>query len=293
MLWAQLLSRENELGLGRDGGDPEHLVRVIEWWSRAAGAYRASNDGALVPAEGGNTQPAAPVELVAAVNEEFARPVREFPEAAKATGELQLYSYMLRGEQRGTSYYHGPYPGPDGTTLIVEEFTRLRNNELIWSSRPPLLPFDTVCSVLEIEPGVVFDFDIFQGMKTEPTDFRSKLRRTSLLTCDDGDPRPISEPEREQMMTVIAEERSRIFREQLSWDADFKIMYGAYHYLDFIAPFIAAAGCPPEVMEEARVRLIGSAERRFREVADTEPIPVWQRLFSRSGADLFTPIDAG
>jgi hypothetical protein len=288
ILWGQLLARENELGLGRDGGDPEQLARVIEWWGRAAGAYRGGDGSALVPSEDGDRQPAAPAAQVPAAIEEFGRPAAEFPEAAKTTAALQLYSYVLRGEQRGTTYYHGPYPGPDGTTLVVEEFTRMRDNELPWSR--PLLPLDSVCSVLELD-GVATTFDLFQGMATDPVDFRSRLRRTSLLTCDDGLPRPVTEAERTAMLETLAAEQERVFREQLGWSSDYKMAYAAYHYLDFLAPFFTAAGCGPEVMEEARERFAETVRRRLREVADTDPVPVWERLFGRSGRDLFTPLE--
>jgi hypothetical protein len=287
VLWGQLLARENELGLGRDGGDPERLSRVIQWWGRTAAAYRDSPDGALVPSEDDDRQPAAPAAEVRAALEQFGRPVAEFPEAAKTTAALQLYSYVLRGEQRGTTYYHGPYPGPEGTTLVVEEFTRMRDNELPWSK--PVLPLDSVCSVLELD-GVATSFDLFQGMATDPVDFRSRLRRTSLLTCDDGLVRAVTEAERTTMLEVLAAEQERVFREQLDWDSDYRMAYAAYHYLDFLAPFFAAAGCGPEVMEEARERFAATVRKRLREVADTDPVPVWERLFGRSGRDLFTPL---
>jgi hypothetical protein len=285
VLWGQLLARENELGLGRDGGSPERTERVLEWWARTAGAYRQTGD-ALVPNEDGDRQPAAPAAEVLAAIEAFGRPGAEMPEAGATTAALQLYSYVCRGEQRGTTYYHGPYPGPDGTILVVEEFTRMRDNELPWA--PPVLPLDTVCSVMQLE-GVAPRFDLFQGMTTEPVDYRAHLLRTSLLTCDDGAPRPVTDAEREEILAVTASERERIFREQLTWDKEFRMTYGSFHYLDFLDPFFRAAGCP-EAIGEARERFADTVARRTREVADTEPVPVWERLFGRSGTELFTPL---
>jgi hypothetical protein len=208
------------------------------------------------------------------------------PEAGQTTAALQLYSYVSRGEQRGTTYYHGPYPGLAGTTLVVEEFTRMRDNELPWAN--PVLPLDTVCSVMELD-GVEPRFDLFQGMATEPVDYRSRLLRTSLLTCDDGAPRPVTDEERAEIVARTASERERIFREQLGWDQEFRMTYAAFHYLDFLDPFFRAAGCGPEVIGEARERFATTVRERIREVADTEPIPVWERLFGRTGRDLFTP----
>ncbi len=288
--WGMLLARENELGLGRDGGDPELVERVLDWWSRAARAYRGQDSDALLPCEDGDRQPAAPAELVWRTLEEHGRPAAEFAQAARTTAALQLYSYVLRGEQRGTTYYHGPYAGADGRTLVVEEFTRMRHNELPWAADPPVIPFDSVCSVLELD-GVDARFDLFQGMTTQPVDYRSRLLRTTLLTCDGGEPRELTDQERDGLLAALAGEQERIFREQLSWDADFRISYAIYHYLDFLAPFFAAAGCGEEVMAQARERFAETSARRVREVAAMDPAPpVWARLFGRGGSELFTPL---
>ena len=289
ILWGQMLARENELGMGRDGGDPAEHARVIEWWARAAAAYRESADGALLPCEDGDRQPAAPAAEVAAAIEAHGAAPAELPEAARTTAALQLYSYVLRGEQRGTTYYHGPYPGPGGHTLIVEEFTRMRHNRLPWAGDPAPLPLDTYCSVLELD-GVEARFDLFQGMATEPTDYRGRLRRTSLLTRDGGELRPLERSEWEATIAAAGSEQERIFREQFGWSQEFRMSYAVYHYLDFIEPFFSAAGCGPEVMEEARTRFEGTVAKRLPEIAETEPVPVWERLFQREDGALFTPL---
>jgi hypothetical protein len=290
VLWGQMLARENELGMGRDGGDPAVHARVIHWWARAAAAYRDSDDGALLPCEDEDRQPAAPAAEVLAAIESHGRPPAELPQAAKTTAALQLYSYVVRGEQRGTTYYHGPYPGPEGTTLVVEEFTRMRHNQLPWAGDPAPLPLDTCCSVLELE-GVEARFDLFQGMATDPADYRSRVRRTSLLTRDGGELRPLAREEWEETVAVAGSEQERIFREQFGWSTDFRMSYAVYHYLDFLQPLLDAAGCGPEAIAEARARFEETVRRRLREVAETEPLPVWERLFSREDGSLFTPLE--
>lgn len=289
ILWGHLIARENELGLGRDGGDPDHLVRLTDWWRRTIEAYRG--DGTLLPHEDGDRQPAAAPEQVRAVLDEHGRTPAELPDASRVMAAVQLYQYMLRGEQRGTTYYHGPYPGTEGTVLLVEEFTRLRRNELPWSADPPLLPFDTVCSVLELED-VALRFDLFQGMVADPTDYRDRVRRISLLTCDDGAPRSVTPEEASVLVEVAQAEQQRCFREMLEWDAEFRVSYAAYHYLDFLEPFFRAAGCGPEVLEEARQRTRATVERRLPELIATEPVPVWERLFARP-EPLFAPLVGG
>lgn len=290
LLWGYLIGRENELALGRAAGGADDLARLADWWRRMMAAYRADAVH-LLPHEDGERQPAADPALVRSALEQHGCEAADLPELSQVTAGLQLYNYVLRGEQRGTTNFHGPYPAEaPGRVLVVEEFTRLRHDELPWSADPPVLPVDTVCAVLELE-GVALRFDLFQGMAADPPEYRSRLRRAALVTCDDGDPRVLAPDEQEGVVAACAAERPRLFRAMLEWDADYKIAYGAYHYLDFLMPFLDAAGVGEPVKEEARRRFDATVQRRLREVADTDPVPVWTRLFDEP-ARMFTPLGA-
>jgi hypothetical protein len=290
LLWGYLVGRENELALGRPGGDSADLVVVVDWWQRMMRAYRG-DEVHLLPHEDADRQPAAPASLVRRVLAEHGRDPAEIEDQAQVTAGLQLYNYVLRGEQRGTTNFHGPYPAREpGRVLLVEEFTRLAGDELPWSADPPVMPLDTVCAILELDD-VELRFDLFQGMAAEPPDYRSRLRRVALLTCDDGPPRELSAEERRQILEAAKSERPRLFRQALEWDADFKIEYGAFHYLDFLFPFLDAAKVGQDVKDEARTRFAETRRRRLREIADTEPVPVFTRLFADSPR-LFTPLKA-
>jgi hypothetical protein len=290
LLWAYLLGRENELALGRSGGDPAELELVVDWWHRMIGAYR--DDAArLLPHEDGDRQRAASDAEIAVLLDTYGRAPQDLPDAAKVTASLQMYNFVLRGEQRGTTNFHGPYAGSQpGRTILVEEFTRLRTDELPWRARPAVQPFDTVCAILELED-VRFRFDLFSGMAADPPDHRSRLRRVALVSCDGDAPRSLEPDEREAVLAACDAERGRLFRETLSWDADYKIEYGAFHYLDFLMPFVEAAGAPGKLKDEIRRRAASTVAARLREIAEVEPVPVFARLFS-SPDRLFTPSSA-
>lgn len=288
LLWGYLVARENEIGLGRDRGDERLLERLLTWWSEVLAVYRA--DGTLLPHEAGYTQPAAPPQLGAEVLDASGHRVDRV-RLGRLTAGLQLYNFTLHGEQRGTTYFHGPYPSPDTRcAIVVEEFTALRHNRLPWSPDPTPLPVDTVAAILEVE-GVEFEFDLFAGMSAIPNDYLDRVRRGSLVTCDEGPPRPLAEDEIEVLIAGAAGEQWRIFKEQLQWDADFRIVYGIYHYLDVLAPFFATAGVAPEAIDEARSRFEETASHRLGEIRDLDPIPAWDRLFAR-GDSMFTPLQA-
>ena len=277
-LWGYLIGRENELGIGRDGGSDEDLLRILRWWEGMAAAYR--KDDVLLPIEAGHTQPAADPELVADVLERHGRPAEELASLGRLTSALQLYQFILGGEQRGTTYFHGPYPGPEGRTLIVEEFTEMRHNELPWNPDPPVLVCDTVAAILDLD-GVDAQFDMFQGMAATPGDYLSRLRRGALVTCDDGEPRPLSDAEVESLTEHALAEQKHLFREFIQWDPSFKIAYGAYHYLDFLLPFVRAAGAGEDIAVEVRSRFAATIERRMPELTAMEAVPVWDRLYAR------------
>jgi hypothetical protein len=170
---------------------------------------------------------------------------------------------------------------------LVEEFTRLRTDELPWRARPAVQPFDSVCAILEFDD-VQFRFDLFSGMAADPPDYRSGLRRVALVSCDGDEPRSLDADARRAVLAACDSERRRLFREMLTWDTSFKIEYGAYHYLDFLMPFVEAAGAPGKLKDEIRRRTASTVDARLVEIAEVEPVPVFSRLFS-SPDRLFTP----
>jgi hypothetical protein len=284
LLWAVLLARENELALGRDGRD-EELAEVVRWWAEMITAYRDSDR--LLPHEDDDRQRATNTDVVQraldAHERESVRPVDVF----RVTSELQLYSFVLGGEQRGTMNFHGPYVSTrPGHTLFVEEFTRLRRDELPWSRGAKAQPVDTVCAVFEVKDSRL-RFDLFQGMTADPVAWQARVTRAALASCDDATVRPLSREEQDSIVAACQAERPRLFREMLNWDEDFKIAYGAYHYLDFLCPFLDAAELGASARSEARRRFEQTIEQRLDEIK-TNPGLVWGTLFTRP--HLFTPL---
>jgi hypothetical protein len=288
LLWGYLLGRENELGLGRPGGDPADLATVLRWWEGMTRAYRG--DSALVPLEAGHAQPAASDEWIGDVLDTQGRAIAALPQLSRLTAGLQLYNFILNGEQRGTAYFHGPYRTPNGGTVVVQEFTRLRDSELPWRPDPPALAFDSVAALIEVE-GVSFEFDLFAGMATQPTDYHGHIRRAAVVTCDDGEPRALTDAETAELIQTSLAAQAPLFREMVAWKPEYKVAYGAYHYLDFLVIFLRAAGASDAVVAEARERFQQTLAARLTEVVEAEQLPVWDRFFSRP-QPLFSPLGA-
>jgi hypothetical protein len=287
LLWGYLIARENELGLGRQGGPDESLELVVRWWEGMSRAVRA--DGSLLPHEAGWTQPSAPTELIAGLLDRHGD--RDASEVSHVTATLQIYNYVLHGEQRGTTFFHGPYPMGDGAHAIVEQFTQLRSNELPWSLTPPL-PFDSVAAIFELDEDVTVEFDLFQGMYASPTDYLAHARRAALLAFDNPEPIPVSEAEGDELLAATRDEQKRLFREMLRWDTAYRASYAVWHYFDFLVAFLKQAGAPPVFVEEARRRFEQTVTDRLDELLALEEIPVWKRLYARPDP-LFSLLGAG
>jgi hypothetical protein len=279
MIWSYLIARENEIGLGRSAGAPEDLALVLDWWSRMTTVYRA--DGFLLPHEAGQTLPSAPPELVTRTLAEHVLPSGARSAVSKLTAGLQLYQYVLRGEQRGTIFFHGPYPDGNGSAILVEEFTRMRFNELPWSPEAGTLPYDSVAAILRV-PDVAFEFDIFAGMTADPVDYSSHVTEVALVTRDGGTTAPITEAEIPHAVAAMDAAKRIVFRETLQWTPDFRVAYGAYHYLDFLVPFLEETDTDPAAIVNLRRQFEETVARRLPEILAAERLPVWERLFERT-----------
>ena len=125
--------QQRMLDLGLHPGEPfpeerpEDLTFVVDFWARMMGAYRS--DDVLLPAEAGGALPILDDDAIADLvrrsqpaDEERHRLIR------RMSATLELYEFILHGEQRDGIFGHGPYDLGDGRVLFVKEFNDLRND---------------------------------------------------------------------------------------------------------------------------------------------------------------------
>jgi hypothetical protein len=116
------------------------------------------------------------------------------------------------------------------------------------------------------------------------------MTRAALVTCDSGEPCALTDTQISSLIASSLAAQKPLFREMIAWTDSFKIAYGAYHYLDFLAIFFQAAGASEVVLSEARERFQQTLDNRLRELAEAETLPVWDRMFARP-TPLFTAIE--
>jgi hypothetical protein len=120
-------------------------------------------------------------------------------------------------------------------------------------------------------------------MVASDPEYHRKADRVAVVTCDDGEPRRLTEAERQGLLEAAADEQQRLFRETIAWDDQFKLVYGAYLYLDFFVPLLRAGGVPEETIATVREQVREGGERRAVDVAAMDPVPVWGQLLRPDG----------
>jgi hypothetical protein len=288
--WIYLVPRENDIALGRwprgEGRDDESLAWLMDYWARLAAAY---NDDAerLLPSEAGDTQTFLPEADRGRLLELLDDSPREIDEVQRTAARLEMLNFVISGEIRGRNYYHGPYPGsePD-SQVVVQEFSELRARHQPWVEGLLGYPLDNVVVVRELGP-LELSFDLFGFMVVDGGgSYRSHIRRATLVTVEDGEPRPLADDELERLATDMQESVKQAYGQFATWDDDYRISYGMYHYLTEVSGFAEAAGAP-ELVGELVERMEAGVDERLADIRAMDDVaPVWARWRAGEG---FTP----
>jgi hypothetical protein len=284
-------SREERVlqhGTAPDMSDPaayEQLRVLVEFFTRTTMAYR--NDGAIVPGPPENDQRILGEAWVARCVELLGPPT-ELEAIKRMSAMLSLYSFMLHGEQRDGQFDHGPYPGPDGTQIIVREFNDLRNTYLPWSEREARLPYSNVCVAYACR-GASMRFTIFATATTSPADLAPHVEGVAAFARVGEELHRLDAAEMATIATLAQQLQLAIYRRVVRWDAIERSRYGLYLYANSLAPFLTVAGCDDLVADmTSRFEEIGN--RVACELTETGRRPLVLDYFGVPGdGPLFTP----
>jgi hypothetical protein len=286
------------LDLGLSEGDPfpeervDDIAFVVDWWARVQDAYR--QDGFLVPnqAEGACTILDEPdlerlrAATVRAGSERLAH-------VRRMAATLELYCFVLHGEQRDGIYGHGPYPQPDGSVLFVREFNDLRNDYLPWAATETRNRWDSVVIAYRARD-VTVRCDMFASMTVEPHEFADRLEGISVFGIADGDarPTPLDDAEVEAVQSAAADAAEQLYLAALSWDDRYKIAYGAPLFANHLWSVAQVAGAGAEMGERIMAACNETAERRVEELLAADVPSVWAHMGTGEG-ETFWPVVTG
>lgn len=240
-----LLGRKIMAMLDPTADDPGDTATVLDFWERAAMAYRG--DGTRQAWDTGTSTP-YPDETVATLLAGVA-PITDDEHRAQVqrfSATLVNHLFLLYFDTRAGYADTGPYevPGQPGRTLLVRDFYRLAEGDFPWSDVAKDVPYHHLTAALVLE-GVQSTFTDFGTSNHLPENYLDHLVGFGLYTTDDlppGEVRRVQPEEYDGIVTAVRAAQSQHYRNIAAMSRDDKIRAGAYVYFSFLRPFAELAG---------------------------------------------------
>ncbi len=246
-----LLGRKIMAMLDPEADDPEDAATVLDFWERAALAYRGG-DGTRQAWDTGTAHPydAELVErLLAGVEPITGDEQRD--EVKRFSATLVNYLFLLYFDTRAGYGDTGPYPipGQPGRSLLVRDFYRLSQSDFWWSDVAADVPYHHLTAAMVLE-GVDTTITDFGTSNHTPEDYLDHLVGFGLYTTDGmapGELRAVPPQEYGPIIAAVRKAQGQHYRNIAGMTRDEKIRAGAYVYFTFLRPFAEEAGIADEL----------------------------------------------
>jgi hypothetical protein len=246
-----LLGRKIMAMLDPAADDPVATATVLDFWERAASAYRG-DDGTRQAWDTGTATPYD--ERIVAALLDGVVPIRDDDHRAvvkRFSATLVNHLFLLYFDTRAGYGDTGPYPVPGHPerSLLVRDFYRLAEGDFGWSSVAKEVPYHHLTAALVLE-GVDFTVTDFGTSNHTPEDYLDHLVGFALYTTDGlppGELRLVPPDEYDGIVAAVRTAQSQHYRNIAAMDRDEKIRAGAYVYFSFLRPFAEEAGIADEL----------------------------------------------
>jgi len=272
------------------GERPDEARFVVDFWRPACQAYR--NDGLLLPNQGGHTQSILPSEVVTELNGRLAATaLSQRRHVRRLAATLELYSFVLHGEQRDGIFAHGPYPLPDGSAIVVQEFTDLQNDFLPWAHTNARNPYAQIALVMRLR-GVQARFDLFGGVLFEPADITPHIEAEGVFTTDPhGATQAVPLDEINYIQACAAEAQNEIYLKVADWSPRFKAEYGIHLFANHLRSFFRLAGhTAADVDERIRAAFQAAGSKVIDSLLACPELPSIWNFMAVTDGDFFWPV---
>ncbi len=267
----------------------EELAYVVDWWRRVCKSYR--NDGLLLPEQAGDTQAILPAPAVHDLDERLSTAdlADVHHRLRRMAATLELYSFILHGEQRDGIFGHGAYPLAGNRQLVVLEFTDLQNNFLPWAQTSVRNPYCNLAIVLRLKE-VKARFHLFGSMLLDPPDISSQLEAVGLFTrAENGEISPVDFNEMEKIQACAADAQNELYLKAAEWSPAFQAEYGVHLFANHLRSFFHLAGQGNRFDEQIRNEFQEAArEVTGAMLAQPDPPSMWKFMATTEG-DFFWP----
>jgi hypothetical protein len=241
-----LLGRKIMAMLDPAADDPAATATVLDFWERAAKAYRGG-DGTRQAWDTGTATP-YDQEIVAQLlegvvpigDDEHRSGVKRF--SATLVNHLFLLYFDTRAGYGDTGPY--PVPGHPSRSLVVRDFYRLGHGDFWWSDVAAGVPYHHLTAALVLD-GVETTVTDFGTSNHTPEDYLDHLVGFGLFTTDGPGPgalRLVPPEEYDGIVAAVRSAQSAHYRNIAAMTRDEKIRAGAYVYFTFLRPFAEEAG---------------------------------------------------
>lgn len=268
--------------------DLDDLSFVVDWWRRTCRSYR--NDGLLLPEQAGDTQAILPASAIHDLDAQLSTSdlADVHHRLRRMAATLELYSFILHGEQRDGIFGHGPYPVED-QQLVVLEFTDLQNDFLPWAQTRVRNLYPNLAIVLRLK-GTKARFHLFGSVLLDPSDIVSKLQAIGLFTRgEDGRISHVDFSEMETIQARAADAQNELYLKAAEWSPTFQAEYGVHLFANHLRSFFHLAGLGNRFDEPIRNEFQAAAQEVVGAMlAQPDPPSMWKFMATTEG-DFFWP----
>jgi hypothetical protein len=222
--------------------DVPALATVLEFWKRAAAAFRADGEvqawdaGLRVPRYGPEVVDALVAGSSAVDGEGRQRVIR-------LNRVLTTFLFLLYFDTRAGYQDTGPYPLEDGRVLLVRDFNRFGVGHFPWSRAVcDRLPYSNLTVALVLDGDVRVTTNDWGTSMTDPPDYFARLSAAGVFTTDDGTLAPVPPDELDGLTSCVKDTQRQLYRHIAGMSRHEKLDAGAYVYFTFLRPFAEAAG---------------------------------------------------
>jgi hypothetical protein len=235
-----LLGRKLLMSFGMAEDTAERTWTVLDFWRRAAGAYRSDSnlqawDAGFVNRPYDDTMVNELVAGASAIDD--TRRV----EIKRLNATLVSYLFLLYFDTRVGTGDTGPYPLGGGRTLLVRDFYQLGESDFAWSTVARDMPYRNLTAALVLD-GVDVKVNDWGTSVTAPEDYLDHLVAFGLYTTDGGGLRPVALDELADLTAAVRKAQALHYRQVAAMSRREKLDAGAYVYFSFARPFAEVAG---------------------------------------------------
>lgn len=222
--------------------DERRLATIFDFWSRASGAYRFA-DGTHQASDANGT--ATPYRALAQEIAAACEPVTDPEQRAgisRLNALLTSYLFLLWFDTRSGFQDTGPYPLPDGRSLLLRAYNRLGVSHFPWSAEvSAAMPQRELLGAFVLNETQLRVTD-FGTALTQPDDYWPNVEAFAFFDVASGALVPIDAAQRDALALAAKTAQKQLYRKIAGMERRAKIDAGAYVYFTFLRPFAELAG---------------------------------------------------